>query len=63
MVSLMEPFINHSEVENEVGEDFGQTECDSVANAEHSAPRIHNPKNSNSIKSSKYKINSNKYKT
>ena len=44
----MESFIDHSEVENEVGEDFGQTECDSVANAEHSAPRIHNLKNSNS---------------
>ena len=42
----MESFIDHSEVENEVGEDFGQTECDSVENAEHRAPRIHNPKNS-----------------
>ena len=42
----MESFIDHSEVENEVGEDFGQTECDSVENAEHRAPRIHNHKNS-----------------
>ena len=46
----MEPSVDHSEVENEVGKDIGQTECNSVENAEHRAPRIHNPKNSNSTK-------------
>ena len=42
----MEHIIDHSEVENEVGKDIGQTMCNSVENAEHRAPRIHNPKNS-----------------
>ena len=45
----MEPFIDHSEVENEVGKDIGQTECNSVENAEHRAPRINNPKNSSIV--------------
>ena len=41
----MESFVDHSEVENEVGKDGGQKECNSVENAEHRAPRIQNPKN------------------
>ena len=46
LVSIMEPSVDHSEVENEVGKDIGQTMCNSVENAEHRAPRIQNPKNS-----------------
>ena len=42
----MEPIIDLIEVKNEVGEDIGQTMCNSVKNAEHRVPRIQNPKDS-----------------
>ena len=42
----MEPSVDHSEVENEVGKEIGQTMCNSVKNVEHRAPRIQNNENS-----------------